>query len=48
MENEKLDEATVHFAEAIEHFTTCGEQPDSRFVCQLVCLFECQLVCLLA
>ena len=58
MENEKLDEAIVHFTEAIEHFTTCGEEPDSRFVCQLVCLsvslsvrvsaclFVCQLVCL--
>jgi hypothetical protein len=35
MENEKLDEAAVHFKEAIEHFKTCGEQPDSRSVISL-------------
>ena len=34
MENEKLDEAIVHFTEAIEHFRKCGEEPDSRFVCR--------------
>ena len=30
MENEKMDEAAVHFTEAIEHFISSGEQPDSR------------------